>query len=84
MTKIITDLELEIKLRWPCGDVVLDKNTKGEFLFMEESNGLQSYKLKNSPYYSLNSQKDDVPNIIAWKEFGLTEGNINARYVRHI
>ncbi len=45
------------------GEVVLDKNTKGEFLFMEESNGLQSYEVKNSPYYSFEFEKDDVPNV---------------------
>ncbi|MBI5754054.1 Ig-like domain-containing protein [Candidatus Peregrinibacteria bacterium] len=45
------------------GDVALSKDTKGSFLFMQEVNGIQKYAVKDSPYYSFDFAKDDVPNI---------------------
>ncbi len=41
----------------------LPKETKGRFLFMQESNGIQKYEIKDSPYYSFKFSKDNVPNV---------------------
>jgi len=44
-------------------DVNLPKDTKGSFMFLRESNGIQKYEVENSPYYSFKFAKENVPNV---------------------
>ncbi|MCX6734460.1 MAG: polymorphic toxin-type HINT domain-containing protein, partial [Candidatus Peregrinibacteria bacterium] len=44
-------------------NVNLPKDTKGSFLFMQESNGIRKYDIKDSPYYSFKFEKENVPNV---------------------
>lgn len=44
-------------------NIDLPKDTKGSFLFMQESNGIRKYDIQNSPYYSFKFAKEDVPNV---------------------
>lgn len=45
-------------------NINLPKDTKGDFLFMQESNGIQKYDIEKSPYYSFKFAKNNVPNVI--------------------
>ncbi len=71
--KILNGTENEYMQEFDVGDKVetafannetpLSKDTDGTFLFLQHSNGLQGYEIKDSPYYNFEFEKDDVPTV---------------------
>lgn len=71
-------------------EVPLDKATKGRFLFMQDSEGLQDYAVLDSPYYSFKFGKDDIPNVYVegvWfngREYIIPYSSVSAKYNREV
>jgi len=53
----------EVEAGFSNGSAVLPDHSKGKFLFLQFSNGLQEHALKDTPQYKFEFNKEDLPSV---------------------
>jgi len=57
------DIGETVKMEMRKGEMKIEKDHEGKFLFMQELNGLQDYDIKDQPYYDFKFSSEHIPGL---------------------